>query len=230
VTSTTTDISGLLREDLLKGVSVLIAGTPSAGPLPGPAAELEKTSPGVFAARLGEVCADLGARVSTCEPDPVEEATLDAEVLAVGDVDLLAVDGAGLFAGALDGGGHKALRSCMDCAWNATRAVVNHAFLAANAQAANAQAELSSAAAPSAGRIVYLAPAPTAGAHAAGAIAGLENLARTLSIEWARHGITTVTIAPGARTAADEVAMLVAYLASPAGAYFSGCLLDLRGS
>jgi len=28
---------------------------------------------------------------------------------------------------------------------------------------------------------------------------------------------------------AGELAALAAYLASPAGAYFSGCLLDLRG-
>ena len=64
--------------------------------------------------------------------------------------------------------------------------------------------------------------------HADAACAGLENLARTLSIEWARHGITPVTIAPGA-SAMGEAAALVAYLASPAGAYFSGCLLDLPG-
>jgi hypothetical protein len=38
-----------------------------------------------------------------------------------------------------------------------------------------------------------------------------------------------VTIAPGTETGAGEVAALSAYLASPAGAYFSGCLLDLRG-
>ncbi len=59
--------------------------------------------------------------------------------------------------------------------------------------------------------------------------AGLENLARTLSIEWSRYHVTTVAVAPGAGTPAGEVAALTAYLASPAGAYFSGCLLDLRG-
>jgi NAD(P)-dependent dehydrogenase (short-subunit alcohol dehydrogenase family) len=97
-----------------------------------------------------------------------------------------------------------------------TRAVVNRAFLLAERS-------------PPSGRIVYLAPASDAGEHAGAARAGLENLARTLSIEWARHGITLVTIAPGEATAAGEVAALCAYLASPAGAYFSGCLLDLRG-
>ena len=76
--------------------------------------------------------------------------------------------------------------------------------------------------------MVYLAPA-AGGEHARAACAALENLARTLSIEWSRHGITTVALAPGAGTSPAEVAGLVAYLASPAGAYFSGCLLDLRG-
>jgi NAD(P)-dependent dehydrogenase (short-subunit alcohol dehydrogenase family) len=76
---------------------------------------------------------------------------------------------------------------------------------------------------------VYLAPSPAAGPQADAARAGLENLGRTLSTEWARYGITLVTIAPGETTATGEVAALCAYLASPAGAYFSGCLLDLRG-
>jgi citronellol/citronellal dehydrogenase len=77
------------------------------------------------------------------------------------------------------------------------------------------------------GRIVLVAPAPDAGAHAEAARAALENMARTLSIEWSRHGIRTVAITPGARTGPGEVADLVAYLASPGGDYFSGARLDL---
>ncbi len=109
--------------------------------------------------------------------------------------------------------------TCLDASWNVTRAVANRAFLPEGRG----------------GRIVYLAPPPDAGEHADAARAGLENLARTLSIEWARHAVTTVAIAPGAANtvgaanAPGEVAALTAYLASPAGAYFSGCLLDLRG-
>jgi citronellol/citronellal dehydrogenase len=79
------------------------------------------------------------------------------------------------------------------------------------------------------GRIVYLAPARASHEHADAARAGLENLARTLSIEWARYAITAVSIMPGRATSAGEVSSLVAYLASPAGAYFSGCRLDLGG-
>jgi NAD(P)-dependent dehydrogenase (short-subunit alcohol dehydrogenase family) len=134
-------------------------------------------------------------------------------------LDLLVVDGASLFADGLAcAKGEKdcartALRTCLDSAWNVTRAVVNFAFLPGRRG----------------GRIIYLAPSPGGGAHAGAARAGLENLARTLSIEWARHGITVVAIAPGDDTSECELAALTAYLGSPAGAYFSGCLLDLRG-
>jgi NAD(P)-dependent dehydrogenase (short-subunit alcohol dehydrogenase family) len=186
---------------------VLVAGAPG-GFLDG------ALGPAVCAA-----CVRLGARVSTCQPGAAGEAALDAAVADVvrgaGRIDLLAVDGAGLFTHGLahSGDGHAALRACMDSAWNATRATVNGALLPA----------------AEGGRIVYLSPVPNAGEHAEAAGAGLENLARTLSIEWARHGITPVTVAPGTETPPGEVAALTAYLASPAGAYFSGCLLDLRG-
>ncbi|HEY7831601.1 MAG TPA: SDR family NAD(P)-dependent oxidoreductase [Solirubrobacteraceae bacterium] len=182
--------AALLRPGLLQGVSLLLAG-PTA-PLGG---------------AVAEVFAELGARVSSCLPDGEDEAAIDQAVAGVGDIDMLVVDGAGLFG---DGAG-TALRACLDGAWNVTRAVINQAFLPTEHS----------------GRIVYLAPAPDAGEQAMAARAALENLARTLSVEWARHDINVVTIAPGCATSGAELAALVAYLASPAGTYFSGCLLDL---
>jgi NAD(P)-dependent dehydrogenase (short-subunit alcohol dehydrogenase family) len=175
---------------------------------------------------VSEDCARLGARVSSYVRDPAGgEAAMDAAVVDAssssssssfasssasssnpGGIDMLVVDGAALFASG-------DLRACLDGAWNATRAVVNLAFLPAG----------------HGGRIVYLAPPPGVGEQADAARAGLENLARTLSVEWARHGITLVTIALGDATTPGEAGTLTAYLASPAGAYFSGCLLDLRG-
>ena len=56
--------------------------------------------------------------------------------------------------------------------------------------------------------------------------AGLENLARTLSIEWARHGIRTAALLPGAATEPGEVAELAAFLASRRGRLLLG--LPLR--
>jgi NAD(P)-dependent dehydrogenase (short-subunit alcohol dehydrogenase family) len=76
------------------------------------------------------------------------------------------------------------------------------------------------------GQVVLLAPTP-GDAHASAARAGLENLARTLSVEWARHAIRPVTILPGATTSPAEVAELVAFLASRAGGYYAGCAFTL---
>ena len=77
------------------------------------------------------------------------------------------------------------------------------------------------------GKIVLIGPRPDGGAHAEALRAGLENMARTLSIEWARYGIVPTMVAPGPATPDDEVATLVAFLASPAGDYYSGCRFDL---
>ena len=75
------------------------------------------------------------------------------------------------------------------------------------------------------GKLLLIAPPPSdAGAEAARA--GIENLARTLSVEWSRHGIRTAALLPGAATAPEDVAELVAFLASRAGDYYSG--LPLR--
>jgi NAD(P)-dependent dehydrogenase (short-subunit alcohol dehydrogenase family) len=211
-----TDASELLRSELLRETSILVVAASSS-----PIGETPAES---FGHAVREACERLGSRVHMYGRDgDVDETAMDAAVTSVvaavagtadasadiadpGGIDMLVVDGAALFA---SGG----LRACLDSAWDATRAVVNLAFLPA----------------ARGGRIVYLAPAPGAGEQADAARAGLENLARTLSVEWARHQVTLVTIALGDDTAPGEAAALAAYLASPAGAYFSGCLLDLRG-
>ncbi len=221
-----TDPHELLRAGLLDGVRVLLAR----------GAEGPGLAPPAFADAVHASCTALGAHVFDCLPAPpgapggVSEEELDGEVDRVlgegGAIDLAVIDAAGLYAaGAAEAGGagilpapgggaREALGTCLACSWNVTRAVANRAFLARQ----------------QGGRIVLVAPAPGAGEHADAARAGLENLARTLSIEWARHRITAVAVAPGDATAAGEVGELAAYLASPAGAYFSGCLLDLRGA
>jgi NAD(P)-dependent dehydrogenase (short-subunit alcohol dehydrogenase family) len=76
---------------------------------------------------------------------------------------------------------------------------------------------------------VLLAPRPGT-AEAEAARAGLENLARTLSVEWARFQVRPVAILPGDATSPAEVAELAAFLASPAGAYYSGCAFTLGAS
>jgi NAD(P)-dependent dehydrogenase (short-subunit alcohol dehydrogenase family) len=107
-------------------------------------------------------------------------------------------------------GGADGLTNTLGLAWRAARAVATGALIPA--------------AGP--GQLVMVAPPPDAGRHAEAARAALENLARTLSVEWARFQITTVTVTPGPATTAAEVAELVGFLLSPAGGYFSGCRFD----
>jgi citronellol/citronellal dehydrogenase len=222
--------SELLRPGLLERVSVVLARAPGGG---GDGASSAGTSPSL-ASEVGSACAGLGARVLELaldgggldSRDETELGETAERLLAdvSGDLEVLVIDGAGLFVHALaaarlgDGSSsaRAALRACLDASWSATHAFVNHILLPRGRG----------------GRIIYLTPAADADEHAGAAISGLENLARTLSIEWARHGITTVAVAPPSGSPGDvagEVAALAAYLASPAGDYFSGCLLDLRG-
>lgn len=91
-------------------------------------------------------------------------------------------------------------------------APLDAAFLAARAVANRWIAE------ERGGKVVFVAPRDDAPQRAA-----LENLARTLSTEWARFTITPTAILPGPRASEDDVAQLVAFLASPAGDYYSGC-------
>lgn len=92
--------------------------------------------------------------------------------------------------------------------------------------------------------------------HSGAARAAVENMMRTLSIEWARFGVKTCSLAAGhfatetlltkypqavvdnvahsiplQRTGrAEEMAWLVAYLASPAGDFFSGTTITIDGA
>jgi NAD(P)-dependent dehydrogenase (short-subunit alcohol dehydrogenase family) len=188
----------LLRAGVLDGVVIVVAGAPD----------------GELGAAVAQRCVALGASVRRLDVNDLGEEALAASVEQVvadgGAADLLVNDAASLFAQAP--AGLPALRACLDASWNATRAIAGAAFLGDRATG---------------GRIVNVAPRPSAGEHAEAARAGLENLARTLSTEWARHAVVVTTIAPGESTAAGDIADLVAFLASPAGGYYSGCLFTL---
>jgi NAD(P)-dependent dehydrogenase (short-subunit alcohol dehydrogenase family) len=108
-------------------------------------------------------------------------------------------------------GGADALRTTVDQAWRAIRAVATGALIEARVP----------------GRLLIVAPRRDAGDHASAARAALENLARTLSVEWARYAITAVAMWPGRHSTDAELAQLVCFLLSPAGGYFSGCRWDL---
>jgi NAD(P)-dependent dehydrogenase (short-subunit alcohol dehydrogenase family) len=188
----------LLRAGILERVVIVVAGA----------------SEGELGEAVAQRCVALGASVRRLDVYGQGEEAIAASVaeLVAGDgtVDLLVNDAASLFARAQPG--LPALRACLDASWNATRAIAAAAFLDDGATG---------------GRIVNVAPRPSAGEYAAAARAGLENLARTLSTEWARHAVVVTTIAPGERSSAANIGQLVAFLATPAGGYYSGCLFSL---
>jgi citronellol/citronellal dehydrogenase len=110
------------------------------------------------------------------------------------------------------------------------------------------------------GKVVSVTLSPHHGlpgmAHSAAARAAVETMMRTLSIEWARFGIRLNAIAPGQigtdtfmtkypaaivqsmgdtiplgrLGTADEIAWLIAYLASPAGDFTSGSVITVDGA
>jgi citronellol/citronellal dehydrogenase len=110
------------------------------------------------------------------------------------------------------------------------------------------------------GKVVSVTLSPHQGmpgmVHSGAARAAVENMMRTLSIEWARFGIRLCAVAAGQfatevlrtkypkqvaenvqRTVPlqrlgepEEMAWLIAYLASPAGDFLSGCVITIDGA
>lgn len=156
-------------------------------------------------AAIGGALTDLGARVLELDPGLDEDGAREWAATAA-PLNALLYDAGPEFAD----GGPGALRVSTEAAWVATRAVATGALIPAGA-----------------GKVLLLAPRPGAGEFAVAARAALENLARTLSVEWARYGVTAAAIAPGERTGDHELAELVCFLVSEAGEYFSGCLFEL---
>ena len=164
----------ILRDGLLAGTAVVVAGA------------------GELGAAVGSRAASLGADVTERAVDPAGD-----ELPFEGDADVLVYEAAPGMQAALDG------------AWLVIRPVATAAMIERGG-----------------GLIVLLAPRP-GGPEAEAARSGLENLARTLSVEWARFRVRPVAVLPGDATSPAEVAELVAFLASPAGGYYSGCAFTL---
>jgi NAD(P)-dependent dehydrogenase (short-subunit alcohol dehydrogenase family) len=150
--------------------------------------------------------ARLGAWVETLDLAEADDDAMTAWVTDRVPLHALVFEATQTFAS----GGERALHASLELAWLPTRAVATGALIPAGD-----------------GRLLFTAPRPDAGPHAEAARAGLENLARTLSVEWARFGVTAVTICPGSQTTDAEIAELVCFLLSEAGGYFSGCRFDL---
>jgi citronellol/citronellal dehydrogenase len=107
------------------------------------------------------------------------------------------------------------------------------------------------------GKVLSVTMSPRRGmpgmAHSSAARAAVESLTRTLAVEWGRHGVRVVAVAPGIvhteawdrygldpaqvstvipagrLESADEVAAVLAFLASPAGDYVTGTTIVVDG-
>jgi citronellol/citronellal dehydrogenase len=197
-----------------------------------------------------------GARVEARSCDIREEDQVEALVDAVlerhGRIDLLVNNAGGQYMTPAEDITPKGFRTVMrlnvEGNWLMTHAVATRAMMGGPD------------AGPRGGKIVNVTLSPHHGlpgmAHSSAARAAVENLTRVLSIEWARFGIRLTALAAGhfatetLRTkypqqvvegvadtvplgrlgTEEEFAWLVAYLATPAGDYFSGAVLTLDGA
>jgi citronellol/citronellal dehydrogenase len=251
-------VSRIFAPGLLEGQVCVISG---AGTGLGRATALEL-------ARLGATIVGCGRR-----PEPLEEMVTEVEAgggmvesVAMdirdegaveslfdgvlerhGKLDLLVNNAGGQFLSPAEEISPKGFRTVIELnvqgTWQMTHAAATKAFIPQDG-----------------GKVVNITLSPHHGmpgmVHSGAARAAVENMTRTLSIEWARFGIRLCAIAVGqfgtevlktkypkavaqnvARTIPlgrvgepDEIAWLVAYIASPAGDFFSGSVLTIDGA
>ena len=177
-----------LREELLDGRTIALAGDPSTD--------------------LADALSALGASLETVPGDlGADEERTGEWARACAPLHALVYDSRPSFGS----GGDAALGVALQDGWAAVREVATGALIPGEAP----------------GKVVLIGPPASAGPLAGAARAGLESLARTLAVEWARHGVTAVMVAPGENTTEAELAELICFLVSEAGGYLSGCKLEL---
>jgi citronellol/citronellal dehydrogenase len=241
--------------DALAGRVVLVTG---GGTNLGKQAAIELAAAGaevVIAGRreevLAEAAAAMGERCSFVSGDvrEVEDATRIVDVVRErhARLDVLVNNAGGQFLNPAESISPKGFRTVVDLnvqgTWQMTHAAATKAFIPQRA-----------------GKVVSVTVSPHHGmpgmVHTGAARAAVENMMRTLSIEWARFGIRLCAVAAGqfdtevlrtkyprevsenvARTVPlgrlgteDEMAWLIAFLASPAGDFFSGAVLTIDGA
>lgn len=179
--------------------------------------------------------------------DGAVDAFVDGVVERHGRIDLLVNNAGGQFMSPAEGITPKGFRTVIELnvqgTWQMTHAVATKALIPQGG-----------------GKVVSVTLSPHHGmpgmVHSGAARAAVENMMRTLSVEWSRFGIRLVAVAPGQfdtetlRTkypkaivdnlagtvplgrlgTEEEMAWLVAYLASPAGHFYSGCVVTIDGA
>jgi NAD(P)-dependent dehydrogenase (short-subunit alcohol dehydrogenase family) len=250
--------SRIFAPGLLDGQVCVISG---AGTGLGRAAALELATLGatvIGCGRRPEPLEDMVAAVEegggTAEAQPMDirdeeavEALYDGVMERHGRLDLLVNNAGGQFLSPAEAISPKGFRTVVDLnvngTWLMTHAAATKAFIPQRR-----------------GKVLSVTLSPHNGmpgmVHSGAARAAVENMMRTLSVEWARFGITLVAVAAGQfdtetmRTkyppevvaavpgtvplgrlgTEEEMAWLIAYLASPAGDFFSGTVITLDGA
>ncbi len=230
--------SGLGRETALEMVR-LGATVVGCGRRPDPLAE------------TGELAADLPGTYEHNVLDIREEGPVDAFFDRLlerhGRLDVLVNNAGGQFLSPAEEISPKGFRTVVELnvtgTWLMSHAAATKAFIPAES-----------------GKILSVTLSPHNGmpgmVHSGAARAAVENMMRTLSVEWARFGITTCAVAAGhfatetlltkyprvvaeqiahsiplGRTGRpEEIAWLLAYLASPAGDFYSGATITIDGA
>jgi citronellol/citronellal dehydrogenase len=192
--------------------------------------------------RLGGECLALAADLR--EEDEVER-VVGAALERFGRIDVLVNNAGGQFSAPAEEismkGWRAVQRVTVEAVWNVTRAVATQALIPGGG-----------------GLIVFVGFSPLRGipgfAHASAGRAAVANLASGLALEWSRHRIRSVCVAPGTiLTEAlkeygdeaveaweravplgrlgrpEEVASLIAFLASDGGAYITGTTIVVDG-
>jgi len=193
-------------------------------------------------AELGDDC--LAVPTDVREPEQVAS-LVDQTLQRFGRIDVLVNNAGGQFlapAEEISLKGWRAVhRLAVDAVWDLTRTVAERSMIP------NEE-----------GVVIFIGFSPRRGmaemAHAAAARAAVENLAGSLALEWSAHGIRTVCVALGniasegldgygpERVAEwerevplgrlgtpEEAAALIAFLASPGGAYVTGTTVVMDG-
>jgi citronellol/citronellal dehydrogenase len=252
------DASQIFRPGLLDGQVCVVSG---AGTGLGKATALELARLGAKVAVCGRRPEPIDAAVAEIEAaggeasatamdirqEDAVDAFIDEALERYGRIDVLVNNAGGQFMGPAEAITPKGFRTVIELnilgTWLMTHAAATKAFIPQGG-----------------GKVVSVTLSPHNGmpgmAHSGAARAAVENMMRTLSVEWARFQIQLCAVAAGQfdtetlRTkypkevveaipqtvplgrlgTEEEWAWLVAYLASPAGDFFSGTVITMDGA
>lgn len=199
------------------------------------------------AAELNEAGGKAEAVVADIRDESAVDELVDGVLERHGRIDLLVNNAGGQFLSPAESISAKGFRTVMELnvqgTWQMTHAVATKAFIPQGG-----------------GKVISMTISPHNGmpgmVHSGAARAAVENMMKTLSIEWSRFDIKLCAIAVGqfdtetlrtkyppeisknvARTVPlqrmgreEEMGWLVAFLASSAGDFFSGCVITFDGA